>query len=280
MTSTDLGSTDLGSTDLGSTGPGSLRRGRRPASGEPVLDRAFRILAAFGPDHRSLSLTSLSARASLPKPTALRIARKLAEWGALERVANGEYVIGLRLLEVASLAPRGHGLRATALPYLEDLHHSTGQHVLLAVRDGNEAVLVERLSARAAHQVLYRVGGRMPLHSTGVGLILLAHAPAEVQEAVLAGDLSLEPAESIWPSGRDLRAVLAAVRRDGVAVASRQLPEPATSVAAPITDGNGVVAAALSVVTRSDQTDPAVLRPAVVAIARAVSRAMAAGSGT
>jgi len=264
MTSTDLGSTDLG----------SLRRGRRPASGEPVLDRAFRILAAFGPDHRSLSLTSLSARASLPKPTALRIARKLAEWGALERVANGEYVIGLRLLEVASLAPRGHGLRATALPYLEDLHHSTGQHVLLAVRDGNEAVLVERLSARAAHQVLYRVGGRMPLHSTGVGLILLAHAPAEVQEAVLAGDLSLEPAESIWPSGR------AAVRRDGVAVASRLLPEPATSVAAPITDGNGVVAAALSVVTRSDQTDPAVLRPAVVAIARAVSRAMAAGSGT
>ncbi|MFY9892473.1 MAG: IclR family transcriptional regulator [Streptosporangiaceae bacterium] len=273
-------STDLGSTGPGSTGPGSLRRGRRPASGEPVLDRAFRILAAFGPDHRSLSLTSLSARASLPKPTALRIARKLAEWGALERVANGEYVIGLRLLEVASLAPRGHGLRATALPYLEDLHHSTGQHVLLAVRDGNEAVLVERLSARAAHQVLYRVGGRMPLHSTGVGLILLAHAPAEVQEAVLAGDLSLEPAESIWPSGRDLRAVLAAVRRDGVAVASRQLPEPATSVAAPITDGNGVVAAALSVVTRSDQTDPAVLRPAVVAIARAVSRAMAAGSGT
>lgn len=270
MTSTDLGSTDLG----------SLRRGRRPASGEPVLDRAFRILAAFGPDHRSLSLNSLSARASLPKPTALRIARKLAEWGALERVANGEYVIGLRLLEVASLAPRGHGLRATALPYLEDLHHSTGQHVLLAVRDGNEAVLVERLSARAAHQVLYRVGGRMPLHSTGVGLILLAHAPAEVQEAVLAGDLSLEPAESIWPSGRDLRAVLAAVRRDGVAVASRLLPEPATSVAAPITDGNGVVAAALSVVTRSDQTDPAVLRPAVVAIARAVSRAMAAGSGT
>ena len=120
----------------------------------------------------------------------------------------------------------------------------------------------------------------MPLHSTGVGLILLAHAPAEVQEAVLAGDLSLEPAESIWPSGRDLRAVLAAVRRDGVAVASRLLPEPATSVAAPITDRNGAVAAALSVVTRSDQTDPAVLRPAVVAIARAVSRALAAGSGT
>ena len=70
------------------------------------------------------------------------------EWGALERAENGEYVVGLRLLEVASLAPRGHGLRATALPYLEDLHHSTGQHVLLAVREGARPILVERLSAR------------------------------------------------------------------------------------------------------------------------------------
>jgi len=254
-----------------------LMRGHRLAQGEPVLDRAFRILTAFGPEHRSLTLTSLSVRAGLPKPTALRIARKLAEWGALERSASGEFVIGLRLLEIAALAPRGHGLRATALPYLEDLHHSTGQHVLLAVRDGNEAVLVERLSARAAGRVLYRVGGRMPLHSTGVGLVLLAHAPAAVQEEVLAGDLTLDPAESIWPSGRDLRVTLAAIRRDGVAIASRLLPDPMTSVAAPVTEAGRHTIAALSVVTRSDQGDPAALRPAVVAIARAVSRAVSAG---
>ena len=49
----------------------------------------------------------------------------------------------------------------------------------------------ERLSARAAHQVLYRVGGRMPLHSTGVGLVLLAHAPAALQDEILGEDLTL-----------------------------------------------------------------------------------------
>lgn len=129
-------------------GAGEARiRGRRPPHGEPVLNRAFRILAAFGPDDRSLSLTSLSARAGLPAPSALRIARQLVALGALERDEEGRYMVGLRLLEIASLAPRGHGLRGTALPYLEDLHHATGQHVLLAVRDGREAILVERLSA-------------------------------------------------------------------------------------------------------------------------------------
>jgi DNA-binding IclR family transcriptional regulator len=67
---------------------------------------------AFNPEHRSLSLTALSLRAGLPKASALRIIRKLVEWGALERASSGEYVIGLRLVEVAALAPGGHALRA------------------------------------------------------------------------------------------------------------------------------------------------------------------------
>ncbi len=255
-------------------------RGHRPPHGEPVLDRAFRILACFGPGRRTLSLTSLSTRAGLPKATAFRLAAKLTEWGALERTETGEYTVGLRLLEVASLAPRGHGLRATALPYMEDLHHATGQHVLLAVRDGPEAVLVERLSARGAGRVMYRVGGRMPLHSTGVGLVLLAHAPRQVQDEVLAGSLRLEP-EHAEVTERELRGRLAAVRRDGVAVVSRPQPEPMTSVACPIrgepaTGQHRTVVAALSVVTRSEQVEPTVLIPAVIAVARAISRAVSA----
>jgi DNA-binding IclR family transcriptional regulator len=279
---------------------GTQVRGRRPPHGEPVLDRAFRILGAFGPAHRTLSLTSLSVRAGLPKATTLRLARKLVEWGALERTEDGEYTVGLRLLEVASLAPRGHGLRATALPYLEDLHHATGQHVLLAVRDGHEAVLVERLSARGAGRVLYRVGGRMPLHSTGVGLVLLAHAPLSVQEEVLARPIPC-PDRALarpipWPDRAlagcvpgpdlDLRARLATVRHDGVAIMSRPRPEPMTSVACPITDQSRAgqpragaqrsVVAAVSVITRSEQIEPAVLTPAVIAVARAISRALSA----
>ncbi|MFI6816042.1 IclR family transcriptional regulator [Nonomuraea sp. NPDC050328] len=243
-----------------------------PGRGEPVLDRAFRLLGAFDAAERSLSLAALSTRAGLPKSSALRLARKLVELGALERTERGEFVVGLRLLELASLAPRGHGLRAVALPYMEDLHHATRQHVLLAVRDEREAVLVERLSARLAGRVMYRVGGRLPLHATGVGLVLLAHAPAEVQQRILQEELLLEP-EQILLSAADLRVRLAAIRREGIAIVSRPHPEPMTAVAAPIYTARGKVGAALAVVAPSHSTDSTAVRPAVIAVARAISRA-------
>ncbi|PRY44674.1 IclR family transcriptional regulator [Umezawaea tangerina] len=248
-------------------------RGRKPARGEPVVDRALRLLAAFREKGDALSLGRLSERAGLPKATTLRLARRLAEWGALERTDDGDFVIGLRLLEVASLSPRGHGLREAVLPFMEDLHHATGQHVLLAVREDREAVLVERLSAHRAGTVLYRVGGRIPLHATGVGLVLLAHAPADLQEAVLDGELSL-PDEPQDLTADELRRTLARVRRDGVAVASLRRPEAMSSVAAPIHDSRRAVVAALSVVAPTASVRAAALAPAVVAVARAASRAL------
>jgi DNA-binding IclR family transcriptional regulator len=101
----------------------------------------------------------------------------------------------------------------------------------------------------------------MPLHSTGVGLVLLAHALAPVQDEVLAGDLTLEP-EHIPLSGRDLRARLAAVRRDGVTVASRHHPEAMTSVACPITGQRQETVAALSGPGPSPSTCPGPAAPA------------------
>lgn len=251
----------------------------RPSSsrvepGEPVLDRAFRLLMAFTAVDKPLSLTSLSVRTGLPKSTAFRLATRLVDLGALERDDEGGYSVGLRLYEIASLAPRGQGLKSVALPFLEDLHLATGQHVLLAIRDQCEAVIVERLSSRTAGRVMYRVGGRTPLHATGVGMALLAHAPAGVQARVLAGTLALEP-EGLVTAAGDVRRQLAQIRRDGVAVLSRPLPQPMTSVAAPVFGARRDAVAALSVIFPTGSVAPTAIRPAVIATSRALSRALA-----
>jgi DNA-binding IclR family transcriptional regulator len=250
-------------------------RGRRPPQGDPVVDRAFALLATFDAGHRSLTLGELSRRSGIPTSSTLRLAGRLMAWGALERGNDGRFTVGLRLWEVASLAPRGQGLKQVALPFMGDLEEVTRQHVLLAVREGNEALLVERLSAHQAMNILYRVGGRLPLHSTGVGLVLLAFAESGFQESVLAQPLVHMP-ENVPVSPAALRRTLAEIRREGLATFRRRAPQPLVSVAAPIFGADDTVVAALSVVVPQETAAPGLLGPAVRPAARSISRGLGA----
>ncbi|NKQ53630.1 IclR family transcriptional regulator [Amycolatopsis sp. K13G38] len=231
------------------------------------------MLDAFSPECPAMTLSELARRAGISLATAHRRAAELVDWGALERGADGRYRIGLRLWEVASLAPRGLALREAAMPFLEDLYEVTRENVQLAVREGLELVFVERIAGRHAVPVLTRVGGRFALHATGVGLVLLAHAPAEVQEEVLAAPLQAWNPKTITNPAR-LREVLAAVRRNGYAVSDGQVTMDGLSVAAPVVDGSGEVVAAVSLVVHAEGAQPAALAPLVRAAGRGIGRAL------
>jgi DNA-binding IclR family transcriptional regulator len=244
-------------------------------AGRSVTNKVLALLAAFTPDTPELTLSELARRAGVSVPTAHRRARELVGWGALERGAGGRFHIGLRLWEIASLAPRGLGLREAAMPFLEDLYEVTHENVQLAVREGIEVVFVERIAARTAVPVLTRVGGRFALRATGVGLVLLAHAPVEVQDELLATPLHPYSPKTITDPVR-LREVLADTRRNGYAVSDGQVTTDALSLAAPIIGPDGGVLAAVSLVVRADTAQPTALAPLVMAAARGISRSLAA----
>ncbi|WP_329011122.1 IclR family transcriptional regulator [Micromonospora rifamycinica] len=237
-----------------------------------MTSRVLALLDAFTPAGPALTLSELARRTGLPLSTVHRRVAELLAWGALERGHDGRYRIGLRLWEVGSLAPRGLGLREVALPVLEDLYEVTHENVQLAVRQDLELVFIERIAGRHAVPVLTRVGGRFALHATGVGLVLLAHAPAGVQERVLAAPLERYTALTLTDPAR-LRRCLAEVRRVGYAVSDRQVTMDALSVAAPIRAAEGVVAA-ISLVVAHDRADPVALAPLVQAAGRVLSRAL------
>jgi DNA-binding IclR family transcriptional regulator len=239
----------------------------------PVLGRALRVLGAFTPAHPALGLSELARRAGLPVSTVHRMVAELVEWGALERGADGCYRIGLRLWEVAALAPRGMALRERALPFLEDLSQVTRENVQLAVREGREVVFVERIAGSGAVPVLTRVGGRFALTATGVGLVLLAHAPWELQEEVLAAPVERFTSHTVVDP-RVLRGMLADVRSCGFSVSDRQVTDDSLSVAAPVHDRAGAVVAAVSLVVRHGSATPHALAPLVRTSARAISRAL------
>jgi DNA-binding IclR family transcriptional regulator len=243
-------------------------------AGRSVTSKVLALLDAFTPESPELTLSELARRADVSVPTAHRRALELVDWGALERGADGRFRIGLRLWEVASLAPRGLGLREAAMPFLEDLYEVSHENVQLAVREGLEVVFVERIAGRKAVPVLTRVGGRFALHATGVGLVLLAHAPVEIQDELLAAPLHGYSAKTVTDPVR-LREMLADVRRNGYSVSDGQVTTDALSVAAPILGRDGAVIAAVSLVVRADTAQPTALAPLVMAAARGITRTLA-----
>ncbi|MCQ8193246.1 IclR family transcriptional regulator [Streptomyces rugosispiralis] len=257
--------------------PGTRATGDRDG-GRSVAARMLAVLDAFDASHRSLSLTALARRAGLPLATAHRLVAALTRWGALERDATGAYHIGLRLWEVATLSPRGVGVREAALPFMEDLYEATHENVQLAVRDGLEVVYVELISGHSAVQVRTRVGSRWPLHATGVGLVLLAYGPPRLYERVCARPLRRYTELTIQDPHR-LRTALAEVRRTGIAVSDRQITMDGLSIAAPVRGPGGEVVASLSVVVPAAEGRAPGLVPAVRVAAHGISRTLAAALG-
>jgi DNA-binding IclR family transcriptional regulator len=265
-----VGERQRGSTAAGvATTTVSARADDRPTAAGRVLS----VLDAFGPRHRVLSLSEIARRAGLTLPTAHRLVRELVAFGALERDPEGRYSVGLRLLELSALAPRGLELREVAFPYLDDLHQTTRGNVHLGVRDGVEVVYVETMRTRTRHPISSKVGDRWPVHASGMGLVLLAYAERELQERVLAGPLE-RYTELTVTDPRELRRRLAQIRRTGVAVARGQITLPNLAVAVPVHGGDGGVAAAVSVVVEADGARPRELAAALKQVSRAITRSL------
>jgi DNA-binding IclR family transcriptional regulator len=245
--------------------------GNLSRAGETVTSRALALLGAFDDHHRRLTLTGLAARAGLPVPTAHRLVRELVGWGALTRTSTGEYVVGRRLWDLGLLAPAQTGLRQIASPYLHDLYGATLATVHLAVREGTEVLYLDRLSGNNSVPIVSDIGSRLPMHATGVGKVLLAHAPVEVQAQVLANLTRITPYTVIAPG--TLRRQLDKVLVTDYATTVEEMSLGACSVAVPIRS-EGRVVASVGIVVPSLRRDRDKLVTAMQVTARSIGRAV------
>jgi DNA-binding IclR family transcriptional regulator len=248
--------------------------GNTSTPGATVVSRALALLFAFDQDHRQLRLTELADRAGLSLPTTHRLAAELVAGGALVRRPTGAYVVGRRLWDLGLLAPTESTLREVAVPFLSDIHATTRATVHLAVRDDTQALYLERLTGPTSVPIVSTVGSRLPLHSTGVGKVLLAHAPPAVIDEVLGSLRRLTPYTVVQPVR--MREQLAQVRRTGYATTNEEMTLGACSLAVPVSvllpGGEPAVVAAVGVVVQSLRRGREALVAALQVAARGIIR--------
>lgn len=246
--------------------------GRTGTPGATVSGRLLSVLDCFDDRHGLLTLTQIAQRSQLPLSTARRLVVELADWGGLERLPDGRYGVGVRLWEIGTHAQQHRGMRAAAVPYLQDLYQAARENVQLVVLDGSQALVLERLFGAGAVPTETDRGGRLPLHATSAGKALLAFAPPQVLADVVAAGLPRYTPHTAVEPGR-LAAALRRVRSTGVAYAREELVLGTVSVAAPVLDRDGRLLAAVAIVarvgTRLERLGPAV-RTASLGVARSM----------
>ncbi|MDX2529756.1 IclR family transcriptional regulator domain-containing protein [Streptomyces europaeiscabiei] len=125
-----------------------------------MSSRLLDVLFAFHPGHSVLSLADLVRKTGMPHDTVRRLVMELTDFGALDRRPDARFTVGRRLWQLGTLAPLAESPRTLAQPFLEDLYTALHQHVRLAVLEGQEAVIIERLPAPEALGLVLQVGGR------------------------------------------------------------------------------------------------------------------------
>jgi|SRR5215471_2091056 len=208
-----------------------------PRTGTQSIDRAAQLLVRVVESDTPTTLGVLAETAGLPKSTTSRLVGALERQGLVQREGRASIRPGPVLLRFAGRDAHAD-LVALSGDALDRLAEASGETVNLGV---GTTLGVDQLAERVARHFIGStnwLGRRVPLHCTAQGKVLLAFGAVPLPSAPLEGHAPRTIVE-LPVLARELEAV----RARGYATTLDELEDGLWAVAAPVSDGQGVVAA-------------------------------------
>ncbi|MET1036423.1 MAG: IclR family transcriptional regulator [Arthrobacter sp.] len=201
------------------------------SSGVGVIDKAAMVLDSLeaGPT----TLAQLVAATGLSRPTVHRLAQALVHHRLVGKDMHGRFVLGSRLVELASAAGEDRMI-AAAGPLLLQLRDATGESSQVFRRQGDFRVCVVSAERPVGLRDTIPVGTQLSMKAGSAAQVLLAW---EDHERLLEG----------LGNARFTPTILAGVRRRGWAQSLGEREPGVASVSAPVRGPSGRVIAAVSI---------------------------------
>jgi DNA-binding IclR family transcriptional regulator len=246
-----------------------------------VLDKALRVLDAFGEPFTPWSEAALRERVGIPSTTLNRILRSLEQAGYVMRGGDGRYRLGVAAVRLGRRASASLALPAVLEPHLRELARATEELVILAVPDlaGGRATYVAVADCPKRLRVTAEVGTTVPLTAGATAKAILAFQP----KAQIEGVLSRAPerlAAGTITDATQIRGQLATIAKRGWALSREETYDGAWAVAAPVLDEEGHAVAAFGVatpITRHTRQVQMANRDAVIDVAPRAASALRLG---
>jgi DNA-binding IclR family transcriptional regulator len=211
---------------------------------------------------------------ALPRSTTYHLLAELVHAGFVVHLADDRrYGLGVSAYELGTGYVRQAPLQRLARVPLSQLTDQTGHSSHLAVMHGNQVLYVIEERAPGRAPLVTDVGVRMPAQLTASGRAMLAALPAPNVRALFPGPAAFVLRTDRGPRTlRDLRALLAEVKRRGYATENGDVTPGMKSVAAAVLDHAGHPEAGVAVTFPEAQADEEAVASLVVAAAAEISR--------
>lgn len=222
------------------------------------LERGLLVIRTLS-SPEPLALAEVARRAGLSRAAARRFLITLEHLGYV-RQSSARFSLTPRVLELGYAYLSSLTLAEVSQPHLEALVQEVHESSSVSVLDGDDIVYVARVPTRRIMSVTISVGTRFPAYATSMGRVLLAGLPeGELQSALQRAEVRKLTSRTI-ASRRSLVAEIARVREQGYALVDEELEPGLRSIAAPIHDAAGSVAAAINLSAQASRTSVGELR--------------------
>lgn len=211
------------------------------------VERAIAILECLDSTRRGLNISEISRKLDIPKSSAHVIIVTLERLGYVKkRDETLNYMIGLKAYGLGLGLMKSLTLSEAAMPHMRALSGHLHLPSHLAVADGDQGIYIQKVDTPGLIKIDTYVGRRMDLHCTGVGKIILAFGPPELQSRFLTKPVYIRHTRNTITSPRMMQRELARVRKQGYGLDDEEEELSVRCVAVPVLQG-GRFAAALSV---------------------------------
>ncbi len=209
------------------------------AAEDTSFARGLRLLLTVA-DRGEVRADELGSLLEMPLSTVYRYLRTLGDFGFIDRT-GGQFRLGPKLLIGTGTNVSSERLIRHADAALRMLARETGETAIVVRRLGLSSVCLHQVESDAPLRVILQPGSMSPLYAGAPGRALLAFAPAEVLDEVLAQDLVRITGST--PTESELRATLGGIVMTGMANSEGELIEGSVAVAAPVFREDGIVGA-------------------------------------
>ena len=206
------------------------------------LARGLDVLGSFSRDHPRQTLAEVARSTGLTRATARRLLLTLDRLGYV-RSDGRHFRITPKVLDIGYAYLSSLDLWELAQAEMEALVERTSESCSAAVLDGAEIVYVARVPTKRIMAISLGLGSRLPAYATSMGRVLLAALPAPELDSTLAASRPEPLTPRTITDTEALRAELTRARSQGWALVDQELELGLRSIAAPLLDRNGVVAA-------------------------------------